>query len=84
MFSGSPRDLIMSSDMKVLTDKLSEIPDCSLFFRLCSHRKLLRAQHLVSENECIGRSVAHFRCAVLVLTFSSAGSTSWPDWWRVL
>ncbi len=55
IFSGSPRDLIMSSDIKALASKLKEIPGCSLFFKLCSHKKLLDAQHLVSENECIGR-----------------------------
>lgn len=45
----------MSSDIKTLASKLKEIPGCSLFFKLCSHKRLLDAQHLVSENECIGR-----------------------------
>lgn len=55
MFAGSPRDLIMNSDVRFLAGKLKEIPDCSLFFKLYSHRKLLRAQNFISENECVGR-----------------------------
>jgi hypothetical protein len=38
-----------------LSEKLKEIPDCQLFFKIYQHRQLLRIQRLVSENEAIGR-----------------------------
>ena len=34
---------------------LREIPQCSLEYRLYSHRKLLRTQRLIAENEVVGR-----------------------------
>jgi hypothetical protein len=47
----------MNNDINSLAGKLKEIPDCSLFYKLCSHKRLLKAQHLISENECVGRLV---------------------------
>ena len=55
MYYGSPRDLIMHSDIKTIVSKLKPIPNCSLFFKLYSHRKLLKMRHFVAENECLGR-----------------------------
>jgi len=55
IFCGSPRDLIVNSDISKLSGRLREQPNCSLFFRVYSHRKLLKVQHLISENEAIGR-----------------------------
>lgn len=55
IFSGSPRDLIVSTDISKLSDKLKEIPSCYLYFKLFSHRKLLKLQGLVAENEALGR-----------------------------
>lgn len=55
MFAGSPRDLILCTDMNTIADYLHEIPNCSLFFRIYSHRKLTRLQKFVADNEAIGR-----------------------------
>ncbi len=37
--------------MKTLASRLKEIPDCSLYFKLFSHRRLLKAHKLIAENE---------------------------------
>lgn len=55
LFTGSPRDLIINTDMKTLASRLKEIPDCSLYFKLFSHRRLLKAHKLIAENEALGR-----------------------------
>ena len=55
LYTGSPRDLILNTDMKTLASKLKEIPECALYFKLFSHRRLLRAHRLIAENEPLGR-----------------------------
>lgn len=45
----------MVKSLKELESKLKEIPDCSMFFKIYAHRKLLRMQRLLSENESVGR-----------------------------
>jgi len=41
--------------MKTLASRLKEIQGCSLYFKLYSHRRLLRAHRLIAENEALGR-----------------------------
>jgi hypothetical protein len=55
VFIGSPRDLIVNNNIDTLAARLKEIDGCALSFTLYSHRKLLKAQKLVAENEAIGR-----------------------------
>lgn len=55
MYAGSPRQLVLTKDLQVLLSRLKEISGCSLFFKLYSHRRLLNMQHLIKENEVIGR-----------------------------
>jgi hypothetical protein len=57
VFSGSPRDMLMNTDIKSFAKLLKEIPKCSLFYKLYSHRRLLKLQKLVGENELIGRYI---------------------------
>jgi hypothetical protein len=54
LFYGSPRDLLMKS-FSELDKKLQEIKGSTLHYKLFSHRKLLRAQKLIAENELVGR-----------------------------
>ena len=55
-YMGSPRDLITSGgDMSLVLPRLKEMKGCTLTYYFCMHRKLLRAQRLVAENEIIGR-----------------------------
>ena len=54
-FSGSPRDLLINASVDALESNLREIPKCSLDYKLYSHRKLLRTQRLLAENEVVGR-----------------------------
>ncbi len=60
LFAGSPRDLAMFTDAKKLAEKLKPIPDCQLFLKTYTHRKLLRAVRYFSENAPIGRFVFIF------------------------
>lgn len=55
LYYGSPRDLIRHSDIKTIVTKLRPIANCSLFFKLYSHRRLMKIRHFVAENECLGR-----------------------------
>lgn len=55
LFAGSPRDLAMFKDAKKLAEKLKILPDCQLFLKTYTHRKLLRASRYFSENAPIGR-----------------------------
>jgi hypothetical protein len=55
LFAGTPRDLILNTDLKTLASRLKEIPDCNLYFKLFSHRRLLKAHRLIAENEALGR-----------------------------
>jgi hypothetical protein len=57
LFTGSPRDLIINTDLKTLASRLKEIPDCWLHCKLFSHRRLLKAHRLIAENEALGRLV---------------------------
>ena len=41
--------------MASLESNLREIPKCSLDYKLFAHRKLLRTQRLLAENEVVGR-----------------------------
>jgi hypothetical protein len=45
----------MFTDVKVLAEKLKPIPDCQLFLKTYTHRKLLRASRYLPENAPIGR-----------------------------
>ena len=54
-FEGSPRDLIHCNSTAKLKDVLKEIPGCELQYKLFSHKRLLRAQRLLGENEVVGR-----------------------------
>ena len=55
-YMGSPRDLITSGgDMSLVLPQLKEMKGCTLTYYFCMHRKLLRAQRLIAENEIIGR-----------------------------
>ncbi|RYG69216.1 hypothetical protein EON64_03285 [archaeon] len=45
----------MHPDIKTLNQHLHEVPDCSLFLKIYTHRQLLRAQKFIGENETIGR-----------------------------
>lgn len=42
-------------NIEQLARSLREIPDCFLFFKLFSHRRLLKMQRHVAENTTIGR-----------------------------
>lgn len=56
LFRGSPRELMTSmGNSKDIFDSLQEIPGCSLQFVLFGHRKLLRMQRLINENQLLGR-----------------------------
>ncbi|KAJ1442329.1 hypothetical protein B484DRAFT_442214 [Ochromonadaceae sp. CCMP2298] len=55
IFAGSPRDLIINTDMNELPKTLQEIPGCCIYFKLYQHRRLLKARNLVSENAAMGR-----------------------------
>lgn len=57
VFAGSPRDLLINSNMKTLANRLKqiEIPECHIMFKLFEHKKLLRARRLIVENESLGR-----------------------------
>lgn len=57
LFTGTPRDLILNTDLKTLASRLKEIPDCNLYFKLFGHRRLLKAHRLIAENEALGRCV---------------------------
>jgi len=52
---GSPRDLLLNNDIRNLASRLKEMSRCTLEYKLFGHRKLLRAQRLLAENEAIGR-----------------------------
>jgi Ca2+-binding EF-hand superfamily protein len=52
---GSPRDLLISSDIQSLSSSIREAKNSLLHYRLFSHRKLLKIQRLISENEIVGR-----------------------------
>ena len=64
MYSGSPRQLLeiqgnehepqVAYENKLQT-YLKEIQGCRLQLKLFLHRKLLRIQNLIAENEIIGR-----------------------------
>lgn len=45
----------MNPNIDKLAKSLKEVPDCYLFFKVYSHRRLLKLQRHVSENEVIGR-----------------------------
>lgn len=55
IYQGSPRDLILDNDVRALPSKLKEIGGSKLYFRLFSHRRLLSASRLITENQLIGR-----------------------------
>jgi Ca2+-binding EF-hand superfamily protein len=55
IFAGSPRELVMNPNIDKLAKSLKEIPDCYIFFKVYSHRRLLKVQRHVAENEVIGR-----------------------------
>ena len=52
---GSPRDLLVTSDIKTLASGIREIKDCALEYKIYYHKKLLKIHRLVSENEPLGR-----------------------------
>ena len=52
---GSPRDLLISSDIQSLSSSIREAKNSLLHYKLFSHRKLLKIQRLVAENEIVGR-----------------------------
>ena len=57
LFTGSPRDLIMYSDLSTLSKELAknELSNCSLEVKMMAHKRLLKAQRLIAENEVLGR-----------------------------
>lgn len=55
VYYGSPRDILLNRDISTLHKILKPIPDCNIFYRLYTHKKLLRAQKYLSENQSVGR-----------------------------
>ena len=50
----------MYPTLEALTANTKLIPSCLLEYKLFGHKRLLRAQRLVAENEIIGRYVWHY------------------------
>lgn len=55
VYKGSPRDLVLNSDVTSLTSRLKEVQGSKLFYRIFSHRKLIPVARLIAENELVGR-----------------------------